>query len=81
MKKHQIIIEKTANQHYSAYVPSLPGCVATGRSKAQVTVAIAFHLAGLAEDNTMPNLAVAEKLPTAQCGYDKLATSALATTA
>ena len=77
MKKHRIIIEKTATQHYSAYVPSLPGCVATGRSKAQVTVAIdeaiAFHLAGLAEDSTVPRFAVAETPPPAQRGYGKLA--------
>ena len=32
MKKYLIIIEKT-DTGYSAYVPDLPGCVATGKTK------------------------------------------------
>lgn len=46
-------IEKAA-ANYSAYVPDLPGCIATGSTLEQVEVeireAIAFHLDGLRED-------------------------------
>jgi predicted RNase H-like HicB family nuclease len=49
-----IIIEKT-NTGFSAYVPDLPGCIATGRSRLDVQKsiynAIRFHLAGLKEAN------------------------------
>lgn len=45
-----IIIEKT-NTGFSAYVPDLPGCISTGRSKEKVEKliydAIRFHLDGL----------------------------------
>ena len=48
-----VVIEK-ADHNFSAYVPDLPGCVATGPSREQVLVeireAIAFHLQGLAAD-------------------------------
>jgi predicted RNase H-like HicB family nuclease len=48
-----VVIEKTEH-NYSAYVPDLPGCVATGPSREQVLAeihdAIAFHLEGLAAD-------------------------------
>ena len=48
-----IVIEKAEN-NYSAYVPDLPGCVATGASveevEAQIREAIEFHLDGLRED-------------------------------
>jgi len=48
-----VVIEE-ADQNYSAYVPDLPGCVATGASReavlAQIRAAIAFHLEGLAAD-------------------------------
>lgn len=50
MRKFLIIIEKTATG-YSAYVPDLPGCVATGATKADTETniyeAITFHLAGV----------------------------------
>jgi predicted RNase H-like HicB family nuclease len=50
MKKFLTIIEKTKTG-YSAYVPDLPGCVATGKTKALVEKniysAIQFHLEGL----------------------------------
>jgi predicted RNase H-like HicB family nuclease len=50
MKKFLTIIEKTKTG-YSAYVPDLPGCVATGKTKALVEKniysAIQFHLDGL----------------------------------
>ena len=51
--RYAIVIEKAA-ENYSAYVPDLPGCVATGASveeaETQIREAIAFHLEGLRED-------------------------------
>jgi predicted RNase H-like HicB family nuclease len=51
--RYAIVIEK-ANGNYSAYVPDLPGCIATGDSVAQVEAeirdAIRFHIQGLKED-------------------------------
>ena len=51
--KYAIVIEK-ASANYSAYVPDLPGCVATGATVAEVEIemrdAITFHLEGLRED-------------------------------
>ena len=48
-----VVIEK-AGANYSAYVPDLPGCVATGASRDEVEReirdAIAFHVEGLRED-------------------------------
>ena len=51
--RYAIVIEQ-AETNYSAYVPDLPGCVATGSTIAeveeQIREAIAFHLDGLRED-------------------------------
>ena len=51
--RYAVVIEDTAN-NYSAYVPDLPGCVATGATveevESQIREAIAFHLEGLRED-------------------------------
>jgi predicted RNA binding protein YcfA (HicA-like mRNA interferase family)/predicted RNase H-like HicB family nuclease len=51
--RYAIVIEK-AEGNYSAYVPDLPGCVATGATVAEVESeireAIVFHLDGLRED-------------------------------
>jgi predicted RNase H-like HicB family nuclease len=51
--KYAIVIEKAEN-NYSAYVPDLPGCVATGGSieetEAEIRAAIEFHLQGIRED-------------------------------
>lgn len=51
--RYAIVIEK-ADGNYSAYVPDLPGCVATGATieecEAQIREAIEFHLEGLRED-------------------------------
>ena len=48
-----IVIEK-AESNYSAYVPDLPGCVATGATvaatEANLREAIRFHIDGLQED-------------------------------
>ncbi|MFO7650756.1 MAG: type II toxin-antitoxin system HicB family antitoxin [bacterium] len=53
MRKYLIVIEK-ANGNYSAYVPDLPGCVATGdtRDEAEKNIydAIRLHISGLLED-------------------------------
>ncbi len=51
--RYAIVIEK-AEGNYSAYVPDLPGCVATGNTVAevesQIREAIAFHVEGMRED-------------------------------
>jgi predicted RNase H-like HicB family nuclease len=51
--RYAIVIEK-ANGNYSAYVPDLPGCVATGATVLAVETgirkAIRFHIEGLKED-------------------------------
>ena len=48
-----IVIEQ-AEGNYSAYVPDLPGCVATGATAQEVETnireAIEFHLEGMRED-------------------------------
>ena len=53
--RYAIVIEK-AEGNYSAYVPDLPGCVATGATveevEGQIREAIEFHLDGLREDGT-----------------------------
>lgn len=53
MRKFLVVIER-AGEGYSAYSPDLPGCIATGGTRAEVErnirEAIAFHLQGLAED-------------------------------
>ncbi|MFT3816420.1 MAG: type II toxin-antitoxin system HicB family antitoxin [Rubrivivax sp.] len=53
--KYAVVIEK-ADGNYSAYVPDLPGCVATGTTleevQAEIREAIAFHLEGMREDGT-----------------------------
>ena len=51
--RYAVVIEK-ADGNYSAYVPDLPGCVATGATLQEVEEemreAITFHLEGLRED-------------------------------
>jgi predicted RNase H-like HicB family nuclease len=51
--RYAIVIEK-ADSNYSAYVPDLPGCVATGESvkavESEIRAAIRFHIDGLKED-------------------------------
>jgi predicted RNase H-like HicB family nuclease len=56
--RYAVVIEKAEN-NYSAYVPDLPGCVATGttvaEAEAQIREAIEFHIEGLREDGlTIP---------------------------
>ena len=51
--RYAIVIEE-AGTNYSAYVPDLPGCVATGstieETERAIREAIVFHLEGLRED-------------------------------
>lgn len=51
--RYAIVIEKAAG-NYSAYVPDLPGCVATGATisevEAEIREAIALHVEGLRQD-------------------------------
>ena len=51
--RYAIVIEKTRTG-YSAFVPDLPGCIATGASQSDVELemknAIRFHIDGLMED-------------------------------
>jgi predicted RNase H-like HicB family nuclease len=51
--RYAIVIEK-AESNFSAYVPDLPGCVATGstleETEQAIREAIEFHLEGLRDD-------------------------------
>lgn len=51
--RYAIVVEKAEN-NYSAYVPDLPGCVATGdtieETQHEMSEAIAFHIQGMIED-------------------------------
>jgi predicted RNase H-like HicB family nuclease len=51
--RYAIVIEKAEN-NYGAYVPDLPGCIATGTTieatEREIREAIEFHLRGLRED-------------------------------
>jgi len=51
--RYAVVIEK-AEGNYGAYVPDLPGCVATGDTveevERQIQEAIEFHLEGLRAD-------------------------------
>lgn len=51
--RYAVVIE-AAGANFSAYVPDLPGCVATGstpeETEGAIREAIEFHLEGLRED-------------------------------
>ncbi len=51
--KYAVVIE-VAGTNFSAYVPDLPGCIATGQTMAEteneIRSAIQFHLEGMRED-------------------------------
>jgi predicted RNase H-like HicB family nuclease len=53
MRRYAIVVED-AGSNLAAYVPDLPGCVATGESEEEVgrliREAIELHLEGLVED-------------------------------
>jgi predicted RNase H-like HicB family nuclease len=68
--RYAIVIEKAAT-NYSAYVPDLPGCIATGANiqevETEIREAINFHIDGLREDgNIVP-------LPSSQVEYIEIA--------
>jgi predicted RNase H-like HicB family nuclease len=64
--RYAIVIEK-AEGNYSAYVPDLPGCVATGATipevETEIRDAIRFHVDGLKADG------LAVPLPTSIAEY------------
>ena len=68
--RYAIVIEK-AETNYSAYVPDLPGCVATGASiqevETEIREAIAFHIEGLREDGSLV------PVPSSQVEYIEIA--------
>lgn len=51
--KYLVIIEKASN-NYSAYIPDVPGCIATGKTpdeaRQEIITALKMHLDGLKED-------------------------------
>ena len=51
--RYAVVIEK-AERNYAAYVPDLPGCVATGQTleeiETQIQEAVQLHLRGMRED-------------------------------
>ncbi len=51
--KYTVIIEKAPN-NYAAYVPDLPGCVATASTRdkllEEIREAIEFHIEGMRQD-------------------------------
>lgn len=64
--QYAVVIEK-GERNYSAYVPDLPGCVATGETleevRQHIRTAVDFHIEGLKEDG----IPVPE--PTSVCDY------------
>lgn len=68
--RYAVVIEK-AEANYLAYVPDLPGCVATGATieevEREIRDAIAFHLDGMRADG----LEIPE--PTSKVEYVELA--------
>lgn len=63
--RYAVVIEK-AGDNYSAYVPDLPGCIATGatveETENEIREAIRFHIQGLTEDGIVvpPPVSLAE---------------------
>ncbi len=68
--RYAIVIEK-AESNYCAYVPDLPGCIATGANiqqvEAEIREAIEFHIDGLREDGSLI------PLPSSQVEYIEIA--------
>lgn len=52
--KHYVVIYESGPRNWSAYVPDLPGCVATGKTRGEternIRHAIALHIEGMKED-------------------------------
>ncbi len=53
MKRYSVVYER-APRNWAAYVPDLPGCIATGRTRGaverRIREAIEFHLDGMREE-------------------------------
>jgi predicted RNase H-like HicB family nuclease len=53
MSRYLVVVEKAKN-NFAAYLPDVPGCVATGKTRAEtldrMRKAFAMHVAGLKED-------------------------------
>ena len=53
MSRYLVVVEK-ARSNFAAYLPDVPGCVATGKTRAEVLSrmrkAFAMHVAGLKSD-------------------------------
>ena len=54
MKMRYAMIIERGERNYSAYLPDMPGCIATGKTVEEVTrrmrEAVELHLRGLRED-------------------------------
>jgi predicted RNase H-like HicB family nuclease len=70
MMRYAVVIEK-AESNFAAYVPDLPGCIATGASLEEteklIQEAIQFHIDGLREDG------LAVPAPSSQVEYVEVA--------
>ena len=68
--RYAIVIEQ-AEGNFSAYVPDLPGCIATGNTvpevEAEIREAISFHLEGMRGDG------IAIPKPSSQVEYIDIA--------
>ncbi len=55
--RYAMVVEKAEN-NYSAYVPELPGCIATVKTiketEQEIRAVIEFHIEGLREDDLPP---------------------------
>ena len=53
MKQYAVVFER-GERNWSAYVPDLPGCVATGKTREETEImireAIEFHIEGMRAD-------------------------------
>ena len=71
MQHYAVIIEESAPGRFRAYLPDLPGCIATGRNREEVEtsirLAIGYHLESLRHDG------VSVPLPTSKVHYVKVA--------
>jgi len=58
MNQSFAVVIEPAGSNFSAYVPDLPGCVATGATREaaleEIRLAIRFHLDGLQQDQAKP---------------------------
>lgn len=69
--KYAVVFEK-AQSNFSAFVPDLPGCVATGATIEEVEVhireAIEFHIEGMRQDG--------EEIPPPNCSVEYIEVAA-----